>query len=110
MRAREPFIRFEAPETDADGLVSAILDAHVQHEGVRRLRRSLLYVLAALGGAMALTSATPSLAPVWLATNLPLAWALCCAAAVAAGLREFLWSWRRSRLLAAVDVSPEEGS
>jgi len=97
---REPFIRFEVPVTGDDGVVNAILEAHLQCESLRTLRLSWVHVLAVLGGLMTVTIAFPAAAPPWLNANLPLAWALCCLGTVATAIREGVWSRRRNRLLA----------
>jgi hypothetical protein len=100
MLERQPFICFEVPEGGNDGVVNAILDAHVQYESLRSLRLSWVHVLAVLGGLMTVTIAFPAAAPPWLNANLPLAWALCCVGAIVTAVREVVWSRRRSRLLA----------
>jgi hypothetical protein len=99
MSSREPFIAFEV--ADASGAaVQAILHTHVAYESLRRLRLSWVHVLAVLGGLMTLTLAFPSVCPRWLATNLPLAWTLCCVGTCVTALRERIWARRRERLLA----------
>jgi hypothetical protein len=98
------------PADGGDGVVNAILHAHLHHEAVRQLRSALVHVLAVLGGALALTSAFPAFAPRSLSANLPLAWDLCCGAAVVTGLREASWLRQRSRLLARTERDANEGS
>src|SRR5262245_36390102 len=103
----EPFVHFEVSGS-RDGLVNAILYAHVRHETVRQLRRSWVLVLAVLGGVMALTIGFPRLSPASLGTNLALAWLLCGIATIATAAREWLWYRRRERLLGETRRTGEE--
>ncbi len=100
MLERQPFIRFEVPESGNNGVVNALLDAHVRYESLRSLRLSWVHVLAVLGGLMTVTTAFPAAAPPWLDATLPLAWALCCMGAIVTAVREMVCFRRRSRLLA----------
>lgn len=95
------FIEFQVPEAGGDGMVNAILHAHSRHQAIRNLRLSWVYIVAVLGGVMAFSIVFPDAVSEWLRANLALAWALCSASALAAGILEWSWYRRRQRLLDA---------
>jgi len=95
------FIRFDVPEHSDDGIVGAILQAHVRYESARSLRRAWVHLMAALGGVLAFTVILPGLGVPWLIDNVALTWALCGGAALATLVVECRWYVRRKRLLDA---------